>query len=96
MSTVPFFPGLVEDFVFDGEKCPVMSVLLSHLCTSDLPAVRDNNDLTDPSPWNIFLHDYWGVNITSDRSHKESLLSVSQSVGVRVIGLHFFCCKVNI
>ena len=49
----------------------------SHLFTSDLPAVRDNKDITDLSPWNIFTHDYWGVNITSERSHKGNLLSVS-------------------
>ena len=52
--------------------------VLSPLFTSDLPAVRDNKDVTeDSSFWNIFSHDYWGVNITSDRSHKENLLSVS-------------------
>ena len=93
MSTLPFlFTGVVEDFVFDGEKCPVWPVrpLTSHLFTSDLPAVRDNKDLTDPSLWNIFSHDYWGVNITSDRSHKENLLSVRLS---QVIGPDFSVVK---
>ena len=58
-STVPYLPGLVEDFVFD-----------------DLPAIKLNPDLKESAPWEIFLHDYWGQNITSKTSHKEYLLCV--------------------
>ena len=59
--------------------------VLSPLFTSDLPAVRDNKDVTEPSRLGkIFSHDYWGVNIPSDRSHKENILSVSLSLGLRV------------
>ena len=36
----------------------------------DLPAVKNNKDITDPDPLIIFQHDFWGDNITSKFSHK--------------------------
>ena len=59
--------------------------VLSPLFTSDLPAVRDNKDVTEASSfWNIFSHDYWGVNITSERSHKEIFCQSQSSNWSRV------------
>ena len=36
----------------------------------DIPGVKTNQDVHNPDPWDILLHDYWGDNITSRYSHK--------------------------
>lgn len=36
----------------------------------DLPAVKNNKDMTETDPFMIFQHDFWGENITSKNSHK--------------------------
>lgn len=50
-------------------SCLKLAVFLGEI-TKTKNGKRDNKDVTEPGLWNIFRHDYWGVNITSHRSHK--------------------------
>ena len=36
----------------------------------DRPAILKNKDISNPSPSDIFLHDFWGGNLTASSSHK--------------------------
>ena len=36
----------------------------------DIPAVKENKDITTDHPGDIFRHDFWGSNISSSTSHK--------------------------
>ena len=38
----------------------------------DVPAVKNNPDVAATSPYNILFHDFWGAELTSKYSHKES------------------------
>jgi len=40
------------------------------LVFDDIPAVKENKDITTDHPGDIFLHDFWGSNITASASHK--------------------------
>ena len=57
LSVIPRIPCLFGGFVFD-----------------DRPAILDNQDVVKnnfDSIWNtIFLHDFWGGNLTAKSSHK--------------------------
>ena len=51
---------------------PFIPGLSDEFVFDDLPAVKNNKDMTEADPFMIFQHDFWGENITSKHSHKVS------------------------
>ena len=76
LSVIPRIPCLFGGFVFD-----------------DRPAILDNQDVVKnnfDSIWNtIFLHDFWGGNLTAKSSHKSYrfvvLLFIKQNNDIGVV-----------
>ena len=58
---------------------PFIPGLSDEFVFDDIPAVRNNEDITTPDPVRILQHDFWGENITSRISHK-----VNMDVSTRV------------
>ena len=52
---------------------PYLPGLSHHFVFDDVPGVKNNQDVRASSPIDIFKHDFWGANISSSRSHKESI-----------------------
>merc|ERR1712141_233044 len=49
---------------------PFIPGLSDEFVFDDIPAVRNNEDITTHDPIKILQHDFWGENITSRISHK--------------------------
>ena len=75
LSTISRIPCLFGDFVFD-----------------DRPAILNNQDVnSDDSIWNLlFVHDFWGGNLTAKSSHK----SFRPVLHVQSVISMLYCCFV--
>ena len=49
---------------------PFLPALSENFVFDDRPAIFKNKDITNPSPFSVFHHDFWGGNITAKLSHK--------------------------
>jgi len=49
---------------------PFLAGLSEDFVFDDRPAILKNTDISNPSPSDIFLHDFWGGNLTASSSHK--------------------------